>query len=116
MDADSQILGHEARFHSVNAGSFQVLSVFGELGVVIEFGSVGEPSAPSKDTGNGVGAGLLALLVVAVMTSDSSVSGFGFDGLAVGANEDTGHESERSKSFIREDIVLYHVYGMKEIE
>jgi hypothetical protein len=32
-------------------------------------------------------------LVLAVMTSDGAVGGFGFEGLAVGGDKDGGHEA-----------------------
>ena len=44
-----------------------------------------ETSGPGENTGDGVGGGFFAFLVLAVVAGDGAVGGFGFDCFAVGA-------------------------------
>ena len=58
-------------------------------------------------TGDRVGAGRLALLVLAVVAGDGAVGGFGFHGLAVGGHQHRGHQAERAKAL--RDLIRLHV-------
>ncbi len=76
-------------------------SVVGEalqLGVVVELGAMGEAAGPGEDRGDRVGRGLLALLVLAVVTGDGAVGGLGLDGLAVGGQQHRGHQTQRAEA------------------
>jgi hypothetical protein len=44
-------------------------------------------------------------LVLAVVAGDGAVGGFGFEGLAVGGDEDGGHEAEGAEA-LRDDVGL----------
>jgi len=66
----------------------------GQVWVVIQFGPVSEAAGPSINTSDGVGGGLLALLVLSVVPGYSAVSGLGLDSLTVGANQNGGHETQ----------------------
>lgn len=57
-----------------------------------------QTTSPGIDTGNGVGRGLVTLLVLPEMSGDSSVSSLGLDSLAVRTDQDWGHETKRSVS------------------
>ena len=59
---------------------------------------MGETARPGEDGGDRVGGGGVALLVLAVMTSDGAVGGLRLDGLAIGSHENGGHETERAVS------------------
>jgi hypothetical protein len=96
---ERKILGHDAiNVDSVDAGLLELLGENDELGGVVKLTTLGEPLRPGVDGGNGVGGGLVALLVLAVMAGDGSVRGLSLEGLAVGGNEDRGHETERAES------------------
>ena len=53
---------------------------------------------PGKDGGNGVGGGLVALLVFAEVAGDGAVRGFGFECLAVRGDESGGHKAEGAET------------------
>ena len=53
-----------------------------------------QSSRPGEDGGDGIGRGLLSLLVLAVMPGHGAVSGLGLDRLSVGANQHRGHETQ----------------------
>jgi hypothetical protein len=91
---ERQILGHNAiDVYSVNTSLLQALSKSHNLWSAVQLSSLYQASCPGKDGRNGVGGGLVALLVLAVMAGDGAVGGFGFEGFAVGGDEDGGHES-----------------------
>lgn len=79
VDADGQILGHISLLNCLDSSSLESLAEVVELGVVVELGSVHESSSPGEDRGNRVSRGLFTLLVLSVMSSDSSVSSFGLN-------------------------------------
>jgi len=103
--AEGQILSHATGLDGVNATCLQNLTELGELVVVVQLGAVSEATGPGKDGGDGVGGGGLALLVLAVVTSDRSVCGLGFNGLAIRAHEDGGHETKGAVT-LSDDIGL----------
>jgi hypothetical protein len=57
------------------------------------------------DGGDGVGRGLVALLVLAEMARHGAVGGLGFEGLAVGGDEDGCHEAEGAEA-LSDDVRL----------
>ena len=61
---------------------------------VIQLGPVRQTSGPSKDAGNRIGAGHLALLVFPVVSGDGTVGSFGLHGLAVRAHKNRGHHTQ----------------------
>ena len=67
-----------------------------EILVAVELSTVLKTSSPGEDASNWVGAGLAALLVLTVVSSDGAVRSLGLDGLAIGADEHRGHETERA--------------------
>jgi len=79
LNEDSKILGHATVFNGFDDGSFELVTEINKLLVVVELSSMEQSSGPSKDGSNGVGGGFLALLMLSVMSGDSTVSGFGFD-------------------------------------
>ena len=62
---------------------------------------MGETACPGKDRGHGVGRGLAALLVLAVVARNGAVRGLGLAGLAVRRHEHGGHEAERAEALRR---------------
>ena len=64
-----------------------------------------ETTGPGEDRGNGVGGGLIALLVFTVVTSDGSVGGLGLEGLAVRGGESGSHQTKGSEA-LGDDIRL----------
>lgn len=70
VNGQGQVLGHDGLLvDSVNADLLKVLSKAHKLVVAVESGAVHQASGPSKDAGNAVGRGLVALLVFAVVSA-----------------------------------------------
>ena len=94
-----KILGHDAiDINGVNAGLLELLGEDDELGSAIELAALGEALCPGVDGGDGVGRCLVALLVLAVVARDGAVGGLGLEGLAIGGDEDRGHEAEGAEA------------------
>lgn len=101
-----QILGHDAvDVDGVNAGALEGLGKGDDVGGLVELTALDEAAGPGKDGGDGVGRGLLALLVLAVVAGDGAVGGLGLKGLAVGGDEDGGHEAEGAEA-LSDDVGL----------
>ena len=101
-----KILGHDAiDIDGVNAGLLESLGEGNELGGVVELATLDKTTGPGEDGGNGVGGGLVALLVLAVVASDGTVGSLGLEGLAIGGDEDGGHETEGAEA-LGDDIGL----------
>lgn len=118
MNSQSQILGHDVIvLHGVDTGRFQLISEGGQGLVLIQFGTMGQPTGPGKDTGNRVGRSWITLgrktiasqvntlspfsylsylLVFTVMTSDSTMGSFGFQGLSVRCHQNRSHQPKRA--------------------
>ena len=105
--SQSQILGHDAvdrrqcRCRPSQGSSAKATT----LGGVVELATLDETAGPGEDGGDGVGGGLVALLVLAVVAGDGAVGGLGLEGLAVGGDEDGGHETERAEA-LGDDVGL----------
>src|SRR6266446_1764382 len=82
-DQQREILGHIAGLDGVDADLLQRLGEFCQFLVVVELGAMRQSLRPCEDRGDGVGRGLLALLMLAVMTRHRAVRGLGLHGLAV---------------------------------
>lgn len=94
-----QILGHDAiDIDGVDAGLFEALGKGHQLGGVVELAALDEAAGPGEDGGDGVGGRLAALLVLAVVAGDGAVGGLGLESLAVGGDEDRGHEAEGAEA------------------
>lgn len=96
---DGKILGHDAvDIDGVNTGLLEALGESDKLGGIVELATLDKTTGPSEDGGNGVGRGLVALLVFTVVAGDSAMGGFRLEGLAIGSDEDGGHETERAEA------------------
>jgi hypothetical protein len=94
-----KILGHDAiNIDGVNAGLLELLGEDNELGGVVELTTLSKALCPSVDRGDGVGGGFVTLLVLAVVTGDCAVGGLSLEGLAIGRDEDGGHEAEGAET------------------
>lgn len=94
-----KILGHDAiNIDGVNAGLLEALGEGDNLGLVVELATLDETTGPGEDGGNGVGGGLVALLVLTVVASDGAVGSLGLEGLAIGGDEDRGHETKGAET------------------
>jgi hypothetical protein len=94
-----QIFGHDTiLIHGVHTSLLQALGESHDFWRLVENSSLHESSCPGEDGGDGVGGGLVALLVLSVVAGDGSVGGFGFEGLAVGGDEDGGHEAQGAEA------------------
>src|ERR1700756_1999581 len=67
-DEEREVLGHVAVLDGRDADLFQRVGELRKLRIVVELGAVGEAAGPGEDRGDGVCRGLLALLVLAVVT------------------------------------------------
>ena len=65
---------------------------------VIEFAAIGKAARPGENRGDGVGRGLLALLMQAVMARHRAMRRFGFDDFAIGRQQHRGHQAERAEA------------------
>jgi hypothetical protein len=110
-----QILGHDTvNVNSVNNRLLNGLREGHNLGGSIELSSLDQTTGPGKDRCNGVSGGLLALLVLPVVASDSSVGGLRLESLTVGGDEDRGHETERSEALgnnVGLDVTVVVLHG-----
>ena len=79
-----------------------------QLGVVIEFGTMGEATCPSKDGGDGVCGGFFALLMLAIMAGDGAMGRFRFNDRPIWGHKNRGHQAERAKA-LRDD---FHGYAL----
>jgi hypothetical protein len=68
-----QVLGHDTVVDGVNASLLQSLGEGDQLGSAVKLSTLDETPGPRENGGNGVGGGLLSPLVLAPVTSDSSV-------------------------------------------
>lgn len=95
----SEILGHDALLvDDVHASLLQTLGELDNLGGTVELATLGQTTGPGKDGSDGVGRGRVALLVLAVMAGNSTVSGLGLEGLSVGGDEDRSHQTQRTEA------------------
>jgi hypothetical protein len=63
VDNQGQILSHMLiNFNGFNTSLFQILTELEKISIVIQLGTVFKTTSPSKNGGNGVGGGLVALL------------------------------------------------------
>lgn len=96
---EGQVLGHDAvLIDSVDAGLLEGLGKGDNLGGVVELAALNETTGPGEDGGDGVGRRLVALLVLTVVTSDGAVGSLRLECLAVGGDEDRGHETQRAEA------------------
>ena len=87
-----------------------------KLSIIIEFGSCEKSLGPSENGGDGVGRGFFSLLMESVMSSNSSVSSFGFNS-AIWALEHRGHKTKGSVTLsndIRLNISIVVLAGPHE--
>jgi len=98
VHATGQVLGHAAVFDGGDAHLLDGMGELDEVGVVVQAATVLKTTGPGEDGGDWVGGGLVALLVLTVVTGDGAVGGLGFDGLSIGSLEDGGHHAEGSES------------------
>jgi len=116
-DAESEVLSHDSALDGVDASALELLAEVSELLVFVELCAVGETASPGEDGGDRVGGGGLALLVLAEVAGDGSVGSLRLDGLAVGADEDRGHEAEGAVALgdaVRLDITIVVLAGPDE--
>jgi hypothetical protein len=95
LDENGKILGHETSFDGIDDNLLEGIGEVQKLFVVVEVGSGDESLGPGEHGGNGVGRGLLSLLMESVVSSDGTVSSLSFN-RAIGALKNRGHESEGS--------------------
>lgn len=89
-----QILGHDAvDVDGVDARLLEAFSKGYDFRSLVENSTLDETAGPGEDRGDGVGGGLIALLVLTIMASHGTVGGFGLEGLSVWRDEDGGHEA-----------------------
>lgn len=94
-----KILGHDTvNIDSVNASLLKALSKGDNLRGVVELATLDETTGPGEDGGNGVGGGLVALLMLTVVASDSTVGSLRLESLAIRGDENGGHETKRAEA------------------
>lgn len=82
----------------MDACLLQALGELDHLWCAIELSTLGKTSCPGEDGGDGVRRGRIALLVLAVVASDSAVCCLSFERLAIWSNQNGCHETQRAKS------------------
>lgn len=107
MNRESEILGHHSIYiNHFNTRGLKITTPLLECFILVKFGPEGETAGPREDARYRVGASLLALLVLSVMTSNSPVGSLRFYGLAVRGHQLRSHHAQRAKSLC-EHIRLY---------
>lgn len=101
-----QILRHDTiDINGIDTRLLEALRKRHDLRRLIQSSTLYETTRPGEDGGDRVGGCLVALLVLAVMAGDGSVGGFGLESLAVGGDEDAGHEAEGAET-LGDDVGL----------
>ena len=98
VDANREILGHEAALHSLDANGLEVVCEDGKGLVVVQLGPVLQPARPGVDGGDRVGRGLLPLLVLAEVASDSAMGSLRLNSFAVWSDQHGGHQAEGAEA------------------
>src|SRR6516164_4862814 len=66
-DEQGEVLCHVALLDRLHANLLERVGELAELRIVVELGAVGEAARPGEDRGDGIGRGLLAFLMLAVV-------------------------------------------------
>ena len=103
-DEQREVLGHLAAFDGFDADPFERFGEFDNFGV-LSAPAIAQPAGPGKDAGDGVGAGRLPLLVLAIVAGDGAVGGLGLDRLAIGVIS-TGSSGQGCRSPARPGVRL----------
>ena len=82
-DQDCQIARHVAGFDGVDTDLLQILRKADDISSVVEGAVIAQPARPREDRGDRVGRGLPALLMLAIVAGDRTVSSLGLYRLAV---------------------------------
>ena len=98
VDADGEVLGHFAAFHSFKAHRFQGVAEVDERLVIIQLATEFQAPRPGENAGDGVRGGGLAGLVVAVVAGHGAVGGFGFHRAPVGRHQRGRHRAQRAEA------------------
>jgi hypothetical protein len=95
----SKILGHDTLLvHYMDASLLERLGKLDNLGSVVELTTLDQTTSPGEDGSNGIGRCGVALLVLAEVTSDGTVSGLRLECLAIGGNEDRSHQTQTAET------------------
>src|SRR5689334_13805508 len=74
-DQEREVLGHEARLDRVYRDLLERRGELRQCRVVVELGAMREAARPGEDRGDGVGRGLVTLLVLAIVARHGAVGG-----------------------------------------
>ena len=83
VNKQGEILCHLSSLNGLNADILQSFTEFNEFLIAIKFASECKSAGPSENAGDGVCTCRFSLLVLAEVTGNSSVRGFGFHRLSV---------------------------------
>src|SRR5690606_23458927 len=97
-DEQCEILGHVTCFDRADANIFKGLGELSQLFIAVELGTMGKATGPCEDRSDGVGGGLFAALVLAVVTGHCAVCRFSFNSLAIRRHQNGSHQAERTVS------------------
>jgi hypothetical protein len=100
-----QVLCHGASGNRLDDHTLGGLAPVCELSVTVELGTVEKTTGPCEHRGYRVGGSLTTLLMHAVMSGDSAMSGLSLNG-AIRSLENGGHETERAVA-LSDDIGLH---------
>src|SRR5690606_17670395 len=117
-DQQREILGHLAALDRVDADLLERFGKANDVRRVVEPAAVDEATGPGEDAGDRVGAGRLALLVLAIVARDRAVRRFGLDRLAVRGHQHAGHQAQRAEALrdlIRLDVAVVVLGGPDEL-
>lgn len=108
--SQGKILGHDTvDIDSVNTGLLEALSKGNNVGGIVKLATLDKTTSPGEDGGDRVGGGLVTLLVLTVVASDSTVGSLRLEGLAIGGDENGCHEAKRAEALgdnVRLDITV----------
>ena len=104
--SQGKILGHDTLVvDNINTGALELLGELNNVGGAVELTTLDKTTGPGEDGGNGVGGGLVTLLVLTVVAGDGAVGGLGLESRAVGGDQGGGHQTEGTET-LGDDVGL----------
>jgi len=94
LDAYGKVLSEVTRLDRVDADLLQRFGEMSQTRILVQLGAMQQSAGPREDGGDRIGGGLVALLVLTIVTGDGAMGGFGFDCATVRAYEDRRHHAQ----------------------
>lgn len=113
--SERKILGHDlVVVHRVDDGLLERFGPCDQLGRVVELAALDQAAGPREDAGDGVRRGLATLLMLAVVSCNRAVGGFGLVSQPVGGDQLRSHQAERAETLghnVGLDVAVVVLHG-----